>query len=457
LRNTDTALSASHPLVSRARELVPVLRNHAADTELVGDIAPRSVAALRAAGMFSLFVPESFTHRKVGLADAVQAFVELGRGCGSSAWVAMILSAGCAMVSLLDDDVRAEVWSDDPSATVASVTSMTGTGDRIPGGWLVSGRWQPASGIRHAQWALLGTLVRQDDDIDPVLVLVPVEELRIVPTWSVAGMQGTGSETVVAEEVFVPDGRTLSGSQAVSGGYSYRHLDEPFAAIPLGPLLAGMVVGPIIGMAEAAVDSAVEQLRASGRIAGSRQEHTIESPGAEMAVASAVSLVDSARLHGFRAVRDLEVAMRDRAQLDAHVSARIRMDAGVVSVTVRRAVGELLDVCGPRAFATGNSLHLARRRSRMPASTADRRQQPRDIRQCGPGRRGNSRVNIRHRSSAESRLSENEFCERFKLARPVLPAARIASQKRPLTRRWYVSVQNLRSWALFIRECGSDV
>jgi alkylation response protein AidB-like acyl-CoA dehydrogenase len=353
----STVTSAGHQLVTRARELAPLLRECAAETETGGDITASNVRALREAGMFSFFTPEAFTGREVDVHVAVQAFVELGRGCGASAWVAMILSGGSLMGTLLDDDVRNEIWAKDPAAAVGGVTATSGAGEGTPGGWVVSGQWQPASGIRHAQWAVLGVrLQREDGAAEAALALVPIDDVRIVPTWSVAGMQGTGSETVVAESIFVPDRRILSVPRLLAGDYAAEHPGEPVGGLPLGPLLAGLAIGPIIGMAEAAQELALEQIQKRGPTASSRHGSAVESPVVQLAMASAVSLVDTARLHGFRAVQDLDDAVRGHRRLDRSTSARVMMDAGVVSTTVRRAVGKFLDACGPRAFTSDNPL-----------------------------------------------------------------------------------------------------
>lgn len=336
------------PLLRRARELTPLLAEHAADTERSGDLDPRCAAALAEAGMFSMFTPDSRTE----LGTAVDVLAALGRGCGASGWVAMILSTSGAMAMLFTDDVRSEIWGADPKAAVASVTNRTGTAERVPGGWRVSGRWLPASGIRHARWVLAGVAAEDDHG----LVLVPVEEMRIIPTWSVSGLQGTASETVVAEDVFVPERRMLSMARALAGDYAAERPDEPIASVPMGAIMATMVVSPVLGMAEAALAHAIEQVRQRGPVLGTDYARAAESPAVQMNVATAASLVDSARLHVDRVVRDVAGAMRDRTGLDAAASARIRMDACVVSVNVRKAVGLLLDVSGSRTFATSNPL-----------------------------------------------------------------------------------------------------
>ena len=54
------------------------------------------------------------------------------------------------------------------------------------------------------------------------VVLMPMSELSIEDTWFVAGMKGTGSNTVVAEDVFVPEHRYMSMTAAFQGIYADR-------------------------------------------------------------------------------------------------------------------------------------------------------------------------------------------------------------------------------------------
>lgn len=340
------------PVLRRARELAPLLATCAADTERAGDLDPRSLAALVDAGMFSLFAPGGLTGADRGLATSVAVFAALGRGCGASAWVAMILSVGGAIASLLGDEVRAQIWDSDPKAAVASVISANGTSRRVRGGWRVSGRWQPASGIRHAKWVLLGVPL----EADRALALIPVRDVRIVPTWSVSGLRGTGSETVEVDDVFVAEDRIVSMAKAAVGGYTAQRPDEPFAAIPVEALCATTVFAPLLGMAEAAVAQAVDTVRERGAIAGTGDPRAAGSPATRMKIATAASLVDSAWLHADRAVGDVTAAMRARRIPDSAALSRIAMDAGVISTSVRTAVGLALDVSGMRAFATGNPL-----------------------------------------------------------------------------------------------------
>src|SRR3546814_16710003 len=74
--------------------------------------------------------------------------------------------------------------------------------------------------------------------IDQGLALIPMSELGIEDTWYVAGMRGTASNTLVAEEVFVPSHRILSVPAAVGGNYATEHTDEALYRSAFVPVLA---------------------------------------------------------------------------------------------------------------------------------------------------------------------------------------------------------------------------
>lgn len=138
-------------LVQTARELVPFLKAQAGETENLGRLSDKSAAALRDAGFLSLFAPRRLGGHQSGLEAATQVFAQLGRCCGASAWVAMLLSGGSFLASLLGDQVRREVWQDDPCTAVCGGFGMAQKARWAPGGLVVGGRWQPLTGVHQAQ------------------------------------------------------------------------------------------------------------------------------------------------------------------------------------------------------------------------------------------------------------------------------------------------------------------
>ena len=102
-------------------------------------------------GFLSLFAPRRLGGHQSSLEAATQVFAQLGRCCGASAWVAMLLSGGSFLASLLGDQVRREVWQDDPCTAVCGGFGMAQKARWAPGGLVVGGRWQPLTGVHQAQ------------------------------------------------------------------------------------------------------------------------------------------------------------------------------------------------------------------------------------------------------------------------------------------------------------------
>ena len=131
-------------------------------------------------------------------------------------------------VGLLPDQAQQDVFGADPDARVAGVLAPSTDIEKVDGGYIVSGRWAWSSGCLHATWALGGVLQLGPDGapIDIGSVIMPMSELTIEDTWFVAGMKGTGSNTVVADRVFVPEHRYVSVPPASPGTTRTEHTDE---------------------------------------------------------------------------------------------------------------------------------------------------------------------------------------------------------------------------------------
>ena len=67
--------------------------------------------------------------------------------------------------------------------------------------------------------------IRENGKPERIRVYVPMETCRIIDTWSVMGMKGTGSDDVEVSDVFVPLRRTYPlGTGAEAGSHYQGHL-----------------------------------------------------------------------------------------------------------------------------------------------------------------------------------------------------------------------------------------
>ena len=86
---------------------------------------------------------------------------------------------------------------------IAGQGTRPGTAVARDGGFLLSGSWSFASGIRHATH--IHTLGVIEGTGEPRIFVLPVEQATLVDNWDVLGLRGTGSIDYRVEQVFVPE------------------------------------------------------------------------------------------------------------------------------------------------------------------------------------------------------------------------------------------------------------
>jgi len=195
-------------LLARVAALAPLLEETTVASETAGTMVPQAVEALRAAGLFRLWSPREVGGYDVSVPDQLEVLVAVARIDMSACWTLMIGNSGSAVMgSRLPDDGVARLFADGPWPTAASSLTPAGRARRGEGGYRLSGRWGFGSGIRHARGAMANCLVEDPQAGAPTQIsaFVPVEQIEILDDWHVPGLRGTGSNSYVADDVFVPD------------------------------------------------------------------------------------------------------------------------------------------------------------------------------------------------------------------------------------------------------------
>ena len=344
-------------LVTRARGLAPLLAENAAWTEAGRRLVEDVIAAIRAAGLFKLMLPRRFGGLETDLRTQLEVSRELAMGCGSTSWVTTIMNMCAWVTGLASDEAQHDVWGADPDARITGVFAPIAAVRRAAGGLVVTGKWGWASGCLHAQWGLVGlpSVGEAGEEIEQGLALIPMKNLTIEDTWFAAGMKGTGSNTLVAEEVFVPGHRVLSVSKLIAGEPPTPHTREALYQSAFVPVTSLALVAPQLGLAAAALAFVIERAPHRG-IAYTRYEAQTTAPTVQIAVAEAAMLIDTAHLHAYRAAADIDDAARAGRKLGYLERARIRMDTGHVARTAREAIRILCSAHGASSFADANPL-----------------------------------------------------------------------------------------------------
>jgi len=349
---SDEARALRAELVGRAREIVPVLARNAARTEAERRVVEENISLIDQAELFAIMKPERLGGLETDIRTKLEVSRELARGCGSTAWASTLMNVCAWFGGLFPDQAQRDVWEGAPGNRIAGVLAPTGEATKIDGGYRLSGSWGWASGCLHAQWAVVGFPVPDEhgEIVDQGLALVPMSDLSIEDTWFVAGMRGTGSNTLVARDIVVPEHRVISVPAAIGGRYGTEHTDEVLYRSAFVPVAAIVLAGPQLGLAQAALDLVIEKAPKRG-ISYTFYDTQVEAPTVQLAVAKAASLVDAAHLFAYRAAADVDQAAVDGTYPDYAARARVRMDTGAAIENAREAIRVLVTAHGAGSFA----------------------------------------------------------------------------------------------------------
>jgi 3-hydroxy-9,10-secoandrosta-1,3,5(10)-triene-9,17-dione monooxygenase len=357
LRNPDTAIApvdapTHDDLVARAAVLREQLAQDAAETDRNRRLTDRSIEGITHAGLLRLMTPKRLGGYEADIRTVLDVTTEIGRGCGSSAWVTGVLNSGNFMIGLFPDQAREDVFAGNADARAALVLVVPKTvAKRVDGGVRLTAKWPYASGSLHCDWAALNVPVDVGED-QPVLhtALVPMSDLQVEDTWLVTGMRGTGSNTIVAEDVFVPEHRLLPFMPAMEGERPYAHDDEPLYRSSVSGVLQVFLLGSMIGAASTALEYVLEKAPKRS-IASSTYAAQQDSVPFQIDVAEASTMIDTAQFHATRIADTVDRAARFGEPMDVQTRARLRMDAAHAAQRSREAIDLLMTAHGTSAFA----------------------------------------------------------------------------------------------------------
>jgi len=284
--------------LKRARDLVPALRERAARAEEARVMPAETIADLHASGLLRTLQPGRWGGMEYDFIAYVDFPLELARGCASTGWNFANLQVHHWMLALYDERAQEEVWGADPDALIASgIAFPQGRGRKAEGGFVVGGRWNFSSCVNVADWNMLAVTVKDGERVvDHRMCLLHKSQYEIVDDWQVLGLRSTGSMTVVAKDVFVPEYKALCmydtrGGDRFPGARTNRN---PCYQVPANPLLGHGIGACAVGNAQAALDLTIDAVKErSTNYTGMKMR---DFQAVQLRIGAAGAKIDAARL-----------------------------------------------------------------------------------------------------------------------------------------------------------------
>ena len=342
--------SATRPTTAAdVRERVSALasgfRSRVPRTEAERTVPRESIEELRAAGVARLMVPLQFGGLGGSVRDVVEVASAVAYACPSTGWLAGLMADLPHVLGQFPVEGQAAVWASGPDAVLACSVIPAGTAVRVPGGYRVSSKNPFTSGVNNADWVFNGAMVTvPGGPPEWRLFLVDRDHFTVEDVWHTTAMRGTGSNVAVIDDVFVPEGHTLSQADAREG-------TGPGAALHADPKYRLPWVGysiltfsaTMLGAVDGAYDSARASLGAKRTPAG---ERIADGQLLQVQMGLVAAKIATARriLYGIadRADSALPYSMEDRA-----IGTR---DNAFAAILIAEAIDSLLEVSGTGAF-----------------------------------------------------------------------------------------------------------
>jgi alkylation response protein AidB-like acyl-CoA dehydrogenase len=344
--------------VEKARSLRSFLQGEAPAGEKRRSPTPAVHQMLTDEGFLRLLLPKRVGGFGLSPTDFCRVQIEIAKGDPAVSWVMQIVNGTSWITSLAPDGVQDAIFGEGPQP-VCGAYNPPGKARKVDGGWIINGRWPYMSGSRQSKWAQQGVVLEgYDGPVVPGISMcyLPMDAMTIEDTWFVSGMQGTGSDTAIAKDVFIPDAQmVLMDERAGQIDRTKRHFGAPSDLLPAVPVVRVTGVAQLIGAVEAMLEIVTAESPGKPVLTTFITPRT--NSGAYMRdLGEAAAMIDTARLILFDVTAKLDrVGLGEEYTLPE--KARHRAATAQIIELVHGASESLMFQAGSSGFATDKPIN----------------------------------------------------------------------------------------------------
>ena len=337
----------SDPL-SAARALRATIRSARQETEETRRLAMPVVEGLIETGLCRLTVPASLGGYETEPVAALEIYEELAVAEASVAWIAWNNALPGLLSRHLSDSVRTELFSD-ARRLFASSTRPSGRAVVAKDGFRVSGRWALVSGCELANWIPVMCVITECSEPRMLapgvpemrMAYIPKGSYRIVDTWHVGGLRGTGSHDVVVDDICVPTEQTFFLLDP-------DYIDRPLYRMPFAATMGAWCAAICLGIAQAATDT----LLALGatKVQVDPGPGLRDRPAVQAMMASSLAALEAARLLLRAALGDLSATCNRGTPVTDIQRARMWGSIVHTAQTAKKVVTSMYEAAGASAL-----------------------------------------------------------------------------------------------------------
>jgi 3-hydroxy-9,10-secoandrosta-1,3,5(10)-triene-9,17-dione monooxygenase len=341
-------------VIARARALAPTFAARAEAAEQARQIPRESVEEMLDAGVARILMPPRFGGYGLDFETWYDMTLEISKADASHGWCASLIAHHAHLVAQYPEECQQTIWADGPDVSIAASFAPRAQIKRADGGYRISGQTSSfASGLNHSSWVMVGGMTIGETAPEWLLLMIPPGKYKVLDTWFTAGMCGTGSNTIVTKDVFVPASHALSLIDMRDGKGAGGNIHKaPIYRTPLFFYAPLTFAAPMVGAALGAYEHFREWTKPRKAVDGSS---VAEKTNVQVRMARAAADLDAAELLLRRASRQPPILDAMTPQL----LARSVRDFARISELAIEAIDTLIALSGTAGYATSSPIQRA--------------------------------------------------------------------------------------------------
>lgn len=297
MRENHQSQMTVESLLERARGIAQMAAERARAIEQQRRLPDDLMEALRESGLLRTLQPARWGGYEMDLGTFVRVATEIAKGDTSTGWVYCILGIHNFWIGYVEPALQDEIWGKDTNVLMADSFAPMGIVQPASGGYRLSGRWSFLSGLWCSDWVAVGARIAREPGGTPewTMCFVPKADYRVDDQWRVVGMQGTDSNTIVVEDVFVPHHRVfwLEHSERTGKAPGHKLNTGPLYRLPFVPSLGLALTPAAVGSARAAIVHFQQWIETRVQVYSTSGAPQKEMSSAQMALAEATTTLDA--------------------------------------------------------------------------------------------------------------------------------------------------------------------
>lgn len=343
------ACEEGRAFLDRVDAILPSVSKRRYESEAQGKVSDATVADIRQAGFFRPFTPMRYGGLEIDPASYFDGLMRLAGADPSAAWIAGQLAVHSFEVALMSEQMQDDFWGESPDVVASSSYAPIGNVEVVDGGYRLNGTWTFSSGVDHATWVIMGAKDRA--------FVVPVAELTVDhSSWRVSGLQGTGSKSVTAVNVFVPEYRVhkfLDTKNHENPGWAVN--DRPLYHVSFSAMFNAAAANTMIGATKHGIDMFVHQARVRHTRMGTGVA-VAGNPHVHLKIANAMTRHHDVQQRHLNRWRDLFALACEGTPAPRELWMRMRFETADAIATCYDVLHDIWPMAGAIASSASNDL-----------------------------------------------------------------------------------------------------